>query len=34
MRKVLFVAREGTLIEQPADGRVDAPEKEIGRAHV
>lgn len=27
MRKVLFVGREGTLIEEPADGRVDAPEK-------
>src|SRR5690606_24350001 len=27
MRKVLFVAREGTLIEESADGRVDAPEK-------
>lgn len=26
-RKVLFVAREGTLIEKPAEGRVDAPEK-------
>ncbi|HEX7080281.1 MAG TPA: bifunctional histidinol-phosphatase/imidazoleglycerol-phosphate dehydratase HisB [Gammaproteobacteria bacterium] len=27
MRKVLFVGREGALIEAPADGRVDAPEK-------
>jgi len=27
MRKVLFVGREGTLIEESADGRVDAPEK-------